>query len=127
MLTLSDRPAIYGPGRESVIRRVREHAPFDYTRRTNRIHEDDLVRLVHAMLCAEHPPSLVHAVDQTPVVMGDVVTFIAELLGLEPPPRIEPGSEGGTVLDGTLMREFLGPLRYPSYREGYASLLADPH
>ncbi|UXW85356.1 sugar nucleotide-binding protein [Microbacterium azadirachtae] len=118
------RPAgIYGPGRESVIRRVRERVPVDYSRRTNRIHEHDLVRLLDAMLRAEDPPPLVHAVDQAPVPMGEVVTFVADRLGGEAPPRIEPEGNGGTVLDGALMREVLGSLRFPSFREGYAELL----
>jgi len=121
------RPAgIYGPGRESVIRRVRERVPVDYSRRTNRIHEQDLVRLLDAMLRAEDPPTLVHAVDQAPVPMGDVVTFVADRLGVEAPPRIEPEGNGGTVLDGALMREVLGSLRYPSFREGYTDMMGDP-
>lgn len=119
------RPAgIYGPGRESLIRRVRDHAPVDYTRRTNRIHEDDLVGLLHAMLTAESPPPLIHAVDQAPVPLGEVVTFIAERLGVEPPPHLVPEESGGTVLDGSLMREFVGSLEFPSFREGYERMLS---
>ena len=121
------RPAgIYGPGRDSLIRRVRERMPVDYSRRTNRIHADDLVRLLDRMLRAEDPPPLVHAVDQAPATMGEVVTFIADRLGVEPPPRAEPESHGGTVLDGTLLLDVLGTLRYPSFHEGYAEMLRVP-
>ena len=120
------RPAgIYGPGRDSVIRRVRAGAPVDYSRRTNRIHEHDLVRLLDRMLRAQDPPALVHAVDEAPVPMGEVVTFVAERIGVGAPPRVEPESDGGTVLDGALMREVVGALRYPSFREGYAELLVN--
>lgn len=120
------RPAgIYGPGRESLIRRVGEHAPVDHTRRTNRIHEDDLVALLHAMLTAGSPPPLIHAVDQAPASLGDVVSFIAERLGVEPPPHLDPETGGGTVLDGSLMREFAGPLEFPSFREGYERMLSE--
>lgn len=119
------RPAgIYGPGRESLIRRVRDHAPVDHTRRTNRIHEDDLVALLHAMLTAESPPPLIHAVDQAPALLGEVVTFIADRLGLEPPPHLDPETGGGTVLDGSLMHAFSGPLEFPSFREGYERMLS---
>lgn len=119
------RPAgIYGPGRESLIRKVREHAPIDHARRTNRIHEDDLVGLLHAMLRAESPPTLIHAVDQAPALLGEVVTFIAERLGVEPPPHLVPEEGGGTVLDGSLMREFVGSLEFPSFREGYERMLS---
>ncbi|WP_460797433.1 Rossmann-fold NAD(P)-binding domain-containing protein [Microbacterium sp. GXF0217] len=119
------RPAgIYGPGRESVIRRVRAHAPVDYSRRTNRIHELDLVDLLHTMLRAENPPALVHAVDRAPVPMGEVVTFIADRLGIERPPRATPENGGGTVLCGDLMLDVVGALRFPSFREGYAQMLS---
>ncbi len=118
------RPAgIYGPGRDSVIRRVREGVPFDYSRRTNRIHEHDLARLLDRMLRVDDPPTLVHAVDQAPVTMGEVVTFIAQTLGIPRPQRIQPESHGGTVLDGSRLLEMLGVLAYPSFREGYAEML----
>ena len=120
------RPAgIYGPGRDSVIGRVRSQTPFDYSRRTNRVHEHDLVTLLHALLRAEDPPPRVHAVDQAPTAMGDVVTFIAECLGLDQPPRVTPETSGGTVLDGHLMIEIVGALQYPSFREGYAQLIRE--
>lgn len=119
------RPAgIYGPGRESLIRKVRDHEPVDYSRRTNRIHEDDLVSLLHTMLTAESPPPLIHAVDQAPALLGEVVTFIADQLGVEPPPHVDPEVGGGTVLDGSLMREFTGRLEFPSFREGYERMLS---
>jgi nucleoside-diphosphate-sugar epimerase len=120
------RPAgIYGPGRESLIRKVREHAPVDYTRRTNRIHEEDLVGLLHTMLTAESPPRLIHAVDRAPVSLGEVVTFIAEQLGVEAPPHVVPETGGGTVLDGSLMHELVGALEFPSFRDGYERMLSE--
>ncbi|MFY9714022.1 MAG: sugar nucleotide-binding protein [Microbacterium sp.] len=120
------RPAgIYGPGRDSLIRRVREHVPVDYSRRTNRIHEEDLVGLLHAMLRAQDPPTLIHAVDAEPAPLGEVVTFIADLLEVETPPRLAPETGGGTVLDGRLLLDFAGSLRFPSFREGYAQMLRE--
>ncbi|GAT74135.1 hypothetical protein MHM582_2636 [Microbacterium sp. HM58-2] len=119
------RPAgIYGPGRDSLIRRVTGGVPVDHTRRTNRIHETDLVGLLEALLRAETPPALVHAVDEAPAPLGDVVAHIAMRLGVEPPPHAEPETGGGTVLDGSLSAELLGGLRYPTYREGYDELLS---
>lgn len=119
------RPSgIYGPGRESLIRRVIAGAPVDRTRRTNRIHEDDLVRLLHVMLRAETPPALVHAVDEEPALMGDVVDHVAAALGVPAPPAVADGSGGGTVLDGRLMRELLGELVHPTFRSGYDAMVA---
>lgn len=119
------RPAgIYGPGREMLLRKVLEHAPVQYARRTNRIHEDDLVRTLHALVTAEAPPRLLHAADRSPAPLGDVVTFIADRLGVSPPPRLEPDEATGTVLDGTRLLDFLGSLEHPTYRSGYGHLIA---
>lgn len=119
------RPAgIYGPGRDSLIRRVLQGASVDHSRRTNRVHETDLVRLLEAVLRAQEPLALIHAVDQAPAPLGDVVSHIASRLGVEPPPRAVPETGGGTVLDGSLMAEFLGALQYPTYRAGYDEMIA---
>lgn len=119
------RPAgIYGPGRDFLVRRVLEGAAIDHTRRTNRIHETDLVRLLEAMLRADSAPPLIHGVDTEPVLLGDVASYIADRLGVEPPPHVDPEVGGGTVLDGSLLREFLGDLEYPTFREGYDEMIA---
>lgn len=118
------RPAgIYGPGRESLIRRVLDGAPVDYTRRTNRIHETDLAVLLESVLRADAPPPLVHAVDQEPALLGAVVTHIAKTLGVAEPPHAVSETGGGTVLDGSLLRELVGTLQYPTFREGYDDMI----
>lgn len=119
------RPAgIYGPGREMIVRKVLEQAPVQYVKRTNRIHEVDLVRTLESLLTAADPPRLVHAVDQRPALLGEVVTFIADRLGLQPPPALQPEETSGTVLDGGLLHNWLGPLRFPTFQAGYENLLA---
>lgn len=118
------RPAgIYGPGRDSLIRRVREGAPVDHERRTNRIHEDDLVRLLETLLGADAPPALVHAIDREPVRLGDVVAHIAARLRVAVPAQREGDAGGGTVLDGSLAHALLGDLVHPTFREGYDDML----
>lgn len=118
------RPAgIYGPGREMMIRKVVNQTPVQYTQRTNRIHEVDLSRALEAMLTLDDPPRLVHAVDQRPAAMGEVVTFIADQLGLRPPPTLQPEEAGGTVLGGGLLLETLGSLHYPTFEAGYRSMI----
>ena len=117
------RPAgIYGPGREMMIRKVVNHTPVQYAQRTNRIHEVDLARALEVMLTLEDPPAVVHAVDQRPATMGEVVTFIADRLGVAPPPALEPEVPGGTVLSGELLLTLLGSLRYPTFEAGYGVL-----
>ncbi|MDO5619754.1 SDR family oxidoreductase [Kocuria sp.] len=118
------RPAgIYGPGRTSLINRVKQGSPMNHARITNRIHRDDLVTVLAKVLEAEQPPQLLHAVDTEPASMGDVAAFIAEQLNVPMPPDKPGGSEGKT-LDSTRMQQFVGVLEYPTYREGYHSLLS---
>jgi nucleoside-diphosphate-sugar epimerase len=118
------RPAgIYGPGREHLVRQVREGAEVDYSRRTNRIHEADLARTLDRVLTMADPPALLHAVDSAPALLGDVVAFIADELGLAHPPRAAARGEG-IELDGRLLRSVVGELEFPDYRSGYRDLLA---
>ncbi|WP_187662675.1 sugar nucleotide-binding protein [Microbacterium sp. Nx66] len=117
------RPAgIYGPGREFLLRKVREGAPVAHRRRTNRIHETDLVRALDLLLRMPEPPALVHAVDRAPAPLGDVMTFLADRLGLPVPPD-DGSAPSGFVYDGTLLRSVLGHLVYPTYEDGYAEMI----
>ncbi|WP_234998817.1 hypothetical protein [Demequina sp. NBRC 110057] len=118
------RPAgIYGPGRHFLVRTVRDARPVNPRTRTNRIHESDLVRALDLLVRGGTVPDVLHAVDAAPAPLGDVTGFIAGLMGVEPPP--DGGEEGGpgNVFDGRLLRDFLGGLDYPSYREGYREML----
>lgn len=119
------RPAgIYGPSRGRLLRQVIDREPVQYGKRTNRIHETDLVSALDALLESSAPPALLHAVDERPAPLGDVVTFIARELGIEPPPRIEPEEVSGAIYDGSLLRTLLGALRYPGYDDGYREIIA---
>ncbi|WP_147104277.1 SDR family NAD(P)-dependent oxidoreductase [Nesterenkonia populi] len=120
------RPAgIYGPGRGMRLRKVLSGESVQYARRTNRIHETDLVSILHAMLTHPSPPELLHAVDQHPAPLGEVVTFIADLLALSPPPRITPEEPSGNVFDGSRLSGWFGELQFPSYQDGYRQLIAE--
>ena len=120
------RPAgIYGPGREFLLRKVREGAPVNHRRQTNRIHETDLVRTLDALLGMAEPPRLVHAVDTAPAPLGEVVAFLARALGVEVPPDDPSALPGGLVHDGALLRSLLGSLEYPTYQAGYVEMIAE--
>ena len=67
-----------------------------------------------------------HAVDESPAPLGEVVGFIARELGVDVPPDIGSADPGGFVYDGSLLRSLLGTLEYPTYREGYAEMIAGP-
>ncbi|WP_367403872.1 NAD(P)H-binding protein [Kocuria marina] len=122
------RPAgIYGPGRTSLIERVRTATPVTHRRVTNRIHRDDLVTVLSTVLDAPEPPRLLHAVDHDAAQLGDVVTHLAARLGVEVPPDNSPAGEGplGKVIDGALVHSLVprSRWRYPTFREGYDALL----
>lgn len=120
------RPAgIYGPGRDFLLRKVREGAAVNHRRQTNRIHETDLVRALEALLGMADPPRLVHAVDAAPAPLGEVVGFLARSLGVAVPPDDPAALPGGLVHDGALLRSLLGSLEYPTYEGGYAEMIAE--
>ena len=121
------RPAgIYGPGRDRLLRTVREGRPVAHRRRTNRIHEEDLARVLLTLLVHPDPPPLLHAVDGAPVRLGEVVTHLAGRLALPVPPAEEPDPGHGTVLDGSRMAALLGALVHPDFRSGYDAMLDGP-
>lgn len=119
------RPAgIYGPGREFLLRKVREGAAVDHSRLTNRIHETDLVRTLDLLLRTDDAPRMVLAVDERPAPLGDVVRFLAGELGVAVPPDEASDGPRGFVYDGSLLHSLLGRLDYPTYEEGYAEMIA---
>lgn len=119
------RPAgIYGPGREFLLRQVSEGKVVNHRRRTNRIHETDLVRALDLLLRMPEPPALVHAIDQAPAPLGEVVAHIAQQLGVDAPPDDPSAEATGLVHDGSLLLSVLGTLEYPTYREGYDEMIA---
>lgn len=118
------RPSgIYGPGRDFLVRTVREGRPVDRRRWTNRIHEADLARTLHTLLRAPEPPSLLHATDGRPVQLGEVVDFLAARLGVAPPPALPADAPSGHLLDGALLHRTLGELEHPTYVSGYTEML----
>lgn len=119
------RPAgIYGPGRGFLLRQVTQHAVVNHRRRTNRIHEDDLVRALDLLLRMPEPPPLVHAVDAASAPLGEVVEYIARTLGVDAPPDDTSAGPTGFVHDGSLLRSLLGHLEYPTYADGYVAMIA---
>lgn len=123
------RPAgIYGPGREMLIRKVRAGEAMNRRRRTNRIHQTDLSRVLDMMLTMVNPPAVLHAADQAPGArLGDVVDHIAQRLGVVTPPATMPDEPTGKILDARLLHSILGPLYYPTFREGYDQVIADQY
>lgn len=121
------RPAgIYGPGREWLLRTVRQQKPVDHARRTNRIHQTDLARGLEALLAHPAPPALLHAVDDAAgVPLGDVVGQLAQRLGVPVPQDSGTGQASGRRMSGQRFHALIGQLYYPTFRQGYDQVIAE--
>ena len=128
---------IYGPGqnaiaqmRSGMARRVIKPGQV-----FNRIHVDDIARVVNAVL--QNPRDAIYNVsDNEPAPPQDVITYAAKLLDMEPPPEVEwlhaglsPMAlsfyEENKRISNALIRSTFGDdiLNYPTYREGLKSFL----
>ncbi|MEO0744951.1 MAG: SDR family oxidoreductase, partial [Pseudomonadota bacterium] len=129
---------IYGPGRgpfakvrAGTARRViKEGQVF------SRIHVEDIAQVLAASIARPHPGAAYNVCDNDPAPPQDVIGHAAELLGLPLPPA-EPFetaemtpmarsfyAESKKVRNDRIKDELGVTLRYPSYREGLAALLA---
>lgn len=118
---------IYGPGRTRLIEAVRRGSASLSDRFTNRIHRDDIAgAIVHLMDRGSAEDVLILA-DNEPAPQRDVTQFLAQRLGLPIATATSPEAPGrgghkrcrNDRLSATGYR-----LRYPTYREGYAAMLA---
>ncbi len=120
---------IYGPGRDRLITQVRNGTARSSRDKTwtNRIHRDDAAAaIVH--LCTMQQPAheLYLGVDNEPADMADVQRFIANSLNLPAPEAASaPANRSADkrVSNARLLKTGFH-FTYPSYREGYASVLA---
>jgi dTDP-4-dehydrorhamnose reductase len=130
---------IYGPGRNALerLREGREKRIDKPDQVFNRIHRDDIAATVLAGIRAGRTATGVFNVtDDEPAPPQDVVTYAAELLGVEPPPLIPWGeaqkdmtpmarsfySETKRVLNSRIKDTLGVKLAYPTYREGLGDL-----
>lgn len=122
---------IYGPGRTRLIARVREGAPCTDPPPlwTNRIHREDCAGVLRHLLMRETAAPLYLGVDCQPAPECRVMDWIAARLGL-PRPRRAPGSQGAGPrrankrCDNRRLLACGYRFRYPTFREGYAQVLA---
>lgn len=125
---------IYGPGRLRLIHMVREgraqlSAEPAYT---NRIHRDDcasaLEHLVRQELAGKTLEDVYVGVDDEPAPRNDVYHWLADQLGCDPPPQTAkgPSGRGGNKrCRNARLRASGWEPAYPTFRDGYASVLAD--
>jgi nucleoside-diphosphate-sugar epimerase len=131
---------IYGPGRTRLIDAARAGTARRPARPryTNRIHRDDAAGALEHLLGLERPEPVYLGVDGDPAEAGEVYAWLAARLGIAAPPveRAGSGLSGGagarapyTAGAGKRCRNDClvasgYVFRYPSFREGYAALLA---
>jgi nucleoside-diphosphate-sugar epimerase len=122
---------IYGPGRTRLLESVRTGRatlPRAVTAYTNRIHRDDAAGALRHLAFREVAPPLVLGVDDEPAERGEVLRWLAELLGAPAPPEVEPAPgapDRGKRCRNTLLRSTGYAFRYPTFREGYTALARD--
>ena len=123
---------IYGPGRDRLIRMVRSGLPVSAKSRaaiTNRIHRDDCARALAHLVERPAIAPLYLGSDEAPTPMGEILDWIAARLGLPPPPVGDDSAQvlqrGGNkrISSARLRAEGFGFL-HPTYREGFAAILA---
>lgn len=121
---------IYGGGRGRLIRRVRDGSGCVESppRWTNRIHEDDCVGFLAHLASLPEPERLYLGVDDEPALQCTVMDWLAERLGCPRPPRVAGETQpprGGNrrARNERLHASGYRPL-YPTFREGYAAVLA---
>src|SRR5690606_34930417 len=122
---------IYGPGRTRLIDSVRGGTARASSRFTNRIHRDDIAGAVAHLTSLPAPPPRLVLSDDEPATQADVVRFLAERLGVPPPPRADGDVDGQLRRGGdkrcrnARLKATGYQLLYPTYREGYAAMLGE--
>jgi nucleoside-diphosphate-sugar epimerase len=118
---------IYGPGRLRLVEQVRRgDAACTEGVFTNRIHRDDAAAALSFALDLDAPPGILNVVDDDPAPRCEVLSWLADRMGAPPPSREdEPRarSDNKRVANARLRALGWSPT-YPSYRDGYAALLA---
>lgn len=118
---------IYGPGRTWLIDKVRSGSTGSAAPRyTNRIHRDDAAAaIVHLATAVTDPSPVYLGVDEEPVGSTEVFAYLAGLLGVayDAGPTAD-AVPGGKRLRGDLLRSTGFDFAYPTFRQGYAAVLA---
>lgn len=123
---------IYGPGRTRLIDRVRsgEARTRSKPHYTNRIHRDDAAGVLELLALAEDPRHACYlGVDDEPADEAEVLRHLARRLRVPEPMPAEAPSEtperaGSKRCRNDRIRSEGYRFAYPSFREGYAAMIA---
>jgi nucleoside-diphosphate-sugar epimerase len=126
---------IYGPGRIPRRRELEAGRPISASAEgyLNLIHVEDAASIVLATEVHGRLPCLINVTDGHPVLRRDYFSELARLVGVppprfEPPPRndsrVERAASDKRVSNDKMLAELRVKLRFPTYREGLAAILA---
>jgi len=120
---------IYGPGRTRLVQMVirGEARCTGASSWTNRIHRDDCAGALAHLLRLPRPQPVYVGVDREPSDLCTVFRWIAGRLGLPDPP-VDSGAErrgAGKRCSSRRLVESGYTFRYPTFREGFGSLLPE--
>lgn len=121
-LVVARASGLYGPGREQLLRRALEGEPGD-GRWTNRIHVDDAAAALGHLLALPAPERCYILVDDCPAPEHVVLDGLRALHGRPVTALPAPPARGRRLSNARLRKSGWRP-RYPTWREGYAALLA---
>lgn len=128
---------IYGPGR-SVIDNLRAGTARRIVKAGqvfNRIHVDDIARVVAKAIETPTEHRIYNVTDDEPAPPEDVIVYAAALMGLEPPPVVpfeqaelsgmaaSFWSESKRIRNDRIRKDLGAELLYPTYREGLRAIL----
>jgi nucleoside-diphosphate-sugar epimerase len=130
---------IYGPERNALVtvRDGRAHRTVKPGQVFSRIHRDDIVETLCASIRKPNPGAAYNVCDDEAAPPQDVIAYACDLLGVVPPPEVDIGDadlspmarsfyrDNKRVRNDRIKEELGVLLRWPSYREGLAALLAD--
>lgn len=129
---------IYGPGRSAFdrLRSGNAHRIVKPGQVFNRIHVEDIARVLAATIAGRGSFAVYNVTDDEPGPPQDVIAYAAELLQMPPPPEIaledadlSPMArsfygENKRVSNARLHHDIGIDLKYPTYRQGLQALLA---
>jgi hypothetical protein len=130
---------IYGPGRSALdkLRAGTARRIVKPGQVFNRVHVEDIATVLEASIARPRAGAIYNVADDEPAPPEDVITYGAELLGVEPPPEVpfekadlSPMARSfygdSRRISNALIKSELGVrLAYPDYRQGLKAL-ADP-
>lgn len=124
--------ALYGPGRCVLVSQYvtkGKALPGAMNRWLNYIHRDDAAAALHLLCTLREPPAgIYNLTDRTPMQMGEIYSYLSNLLG-KPAPQPEPlpaearrGFSNQRISCSRLMALGWEPL-YPSFADGVHNVL----